>query len=238
MTGVQQFVVMSFGAVVALAGLWLLFVRKEGATNRIKVLGQEFELSTPALIVFLVGSGIFIMPFFVSPGPGDTTVTENTNSGSAPAQTVDRSTALSLAKTKDTNAHEEFVSNTASTDRDNPTWLTSKQIRGQGVGEDISYFYTVIAGPGVVTVTVDGRNKGGVVASAIDVEISDLDAKHLLDINMGNTTITERMVERLQLGRRQQIIMRVLLDGATIDYMVRLDGAVDFSSDPKLSSGQ
>ena len=35
---------------------------------------------------------------------------------------------------------------------------------------------------------------------------------------------------RVQLGRQQQVIMRVLLDKSTIDYMVRLEGAVDFSS--------
>jgi hypothetical protein len=85
MTDMQQFIVMSFGAVVALAGLWLLFLRKEGATNRIKLLGQEFELSTPALIVFLVGSGIFILPFVVTQDLGKSTSIPPTEKQPAPS---------------------------------------------------------------------------------------------------------------------------------------------------------
>lgn len=238
MTGIQQIIVMSFGAVVAFAGLWLLFLGREGATNRIKLLGQEFELSTPALIVFLVGSGIFILPFVLSQDVGKSNVIERTvqESTSASKQTIKRPPASSVAKTEKAKPHEDFAPDIASTNRDEPTWLSSNEIEGIGVGEDISYYYTFIAGPGIVKMTVDGRNKSG-LASAIDVELSDLDAKRLLAINMGNTNITKREVERVQLGRRQQIIMRVLLDELTIDYMVRLEGAVDFSSDPKLSGG-
>jgi hypothetical protein len=56
---------MLFGAVIALAGLWLLFTRNDAGANRLKILGQEFEISTPALVVFLVGSAIFILPIFL-----------------------------------------------------------------------------------------------------------------------------------------------------------------------------
>src|SRR5215831_10757086 len=55
-------VVMTFGVVVASTGLVLLFLRKEQAENNIKVLGWEFQISTPALVVFLVGCVVFIMP--------------------------------------------------------------------------------------------------------------------------------------------------------------------------------
>ena len=53
---------MAFGALVAVVGLALLYFRKEQAENKIKFLGQEFEISTPALVVFLVGCGIFVLP--------------------------------------------------------------------------------------------------------------------------------------------------------------------------------
>jgi hypothetical protein len=108
-----------------------------------------------------------------------------------------------------------------STNIDKPTLLTSNEIRGNGVG-GISYYYTFNAGPGTVKVTVDSKSKSG--GLAVDVEISDLDAKRLLYINMGYTTIDERKVERFQLGRRQQLIMRILLHKGTVDYMVRLEG--------------
>jgi len=116
-----------------------------------------------------------------------------------------------------------------STNIDKPTLLSSNETRGNGVGENISYYYTFSAGPGEVKVTVDGKNKVG-FGSAIDVEISDLDAKTLLDINLGNTTIDKRKVKRFQIGRQQQVILRILLSKVTLDYMVRLEGAVDFNA--------
>jgi hypothetical protein len=82
-----------------------------------------------------------------------------------------------------------------------------------------------------VKVTVDGKNKPhSYRGHAIDVEISDLDAKTLLQINLGNTQIDKRKVERFQLGRRQQVILRILLVESTLDYMVRLEGAGDFNA--------
>lgn len=125
-----------------------------------------------------------------------------------------------------------------STNIDKPTLLTSNEIRGNGVGEDISYYYTFNAGPGTVKVTVDGKNKPGGLTNAVGVEISDLDAKRLLYIHMGNTTIDKRKVERFQLGRRQQVIMRILLDELTLDYMVRLEGPIDFSPTTKVQGPQ
>ena len=125
-----------------------------------------------------------------------------------------------------------------STNIDKPTLLTSNEIRGNGVGEDISYYYTFNAGPGTVKVTVDGKNKPGGLTNAVGVEISDLDAKRLLYIHMGNTTIDKRKVERFQLGRRQQVIMRILLDELTLDYMVRLEGPIDFSPTTKVQGAQ
>jgi hypothetical protein len=65
MTNLQATIVMTFGALIAAAGLWLLFTKNEAGANRLKILGQEVEISTPALVVFLVGSAIFVLPFFL-----------------------------------------------------------------------------------------------------------------------------------------------------------------------------
>jgi len=54
--------VMTFGALVAAAGLVLLFIRQEQGQNKIRILGQEFQISTPALVVFLAGCALVIMP--------------------------------------------------------------------------------------------------------------------------------------------------------------------------------
>jgi hypothetical protein len=66
MTETQQIVTMVFGAAVAVAGIALMFFgRSENSRNHVKLLGMEFELSTPALAVFLVGSGLFVLPHFL-----------------------------------------------------------------------------------------------------------------------------------------------------------------------------
>jgi TIR domain-containing protein len=133
--------------------------------------------------------------------------------------------------------------NGPSTNIDKPTLLTSNEIRGNGVGEDISYYYTFNAGPGEVKVTVDGKNKPGgsfrdQLADPIAVEMSDLDAKILLGIRIDHTTIDRRKVERFQLHRRQQVIMRIFLVENTLDYMVRVEGPIDFSPTTKPQRSQ
>jgi hypothetical protein len=57
-----QAIVMLFGALTAAVGVLLLFLRQESGRNTIKIVGQEFEISTPALVVFLCGCVIFILP--------------------------------------------------------------------------------------------------------------------------------------------------------------------------------
>jgi hypothetical protein len=132
-----------------------------------------------------------------------------------------------------------------STTRNKPTPLTSNEISGKGVGEDISYYCTFNAGPGEVKVTVDGKNKPGLLAirpgefsDAVAVEISDLNANRLLYIEMALATINEPKVERFQLGHRQQVIMRILLSKHTLDYMVQLGGQIDFSPTTKAQGPQ
>jgi hypothetical protein len=44
-----QAIVMLFGALTAVVGVLLLFLRQEGGRNTIRIIGQEFEISTPAL---------------------------------------------------------------------------------------------------------------------------------------------------------------------------------------------
>jgi hypothetical protein len=57
-----QSMIMLFGAMVAAAGVLLLFLRNDQGQNKIKILSQEFEISTPALVVFLCGCCIFVLP--------------------------------------------------------------------------------------------------------------------------------------------------------------------------------
>jgi hypothetical protein len=71
----------------------------------------------------------------------------------------------------------------------NPKGLSSNEIRGEGVGEHMSYYYTFLAEPGTVKVIADGKNGFAGIAEALGVVLMDLDANELLEIHLGNTTI-------------------------------------------------
>ncbi|MCP4371188.1 MAG: toll/interleukin-1 receptor domain-containing protein [Deltaproteobacteria bacterium] len=122
---------------------------------------------------------------------------------------------------------ETKTKNIPSSDIDNPNWLHINKIEGYGVGEPVSHYYTFIAGPGIVKVTADAKNGFNGVADALGVVLMDMDAKKLLDFHMGNTTIDKRIVERVRIPKRQQVLLRLLLDEVTIDYMVRIEGDVE-----------
>ena len=93
-------------------------------------------------------------------------------------------------------------------------------------------------------VTVDGKVESGLLSRIfgdlpdLAVEISDLDAKRLSYVKTDLTAIGERKVARFQFDGRQQVIMRILLGKHTLDYMVRIEGQIDFSPAPKLQDPQ
>jgi hypothetical protein len=115
-----------------------------------------------------------------------------------------------------------------STDIDAPTPFPSGgTISGVGIGQDISYYYTFVGGPGEIRLVVDGKNEDADIASAVAVTISDMDARRIIGVHIGNTTISKREVARRQVLGQQQLLMRVLLSRHTLEYKVRLEGAVE-----------
>jgi hypothetical protein len=68
MDPIQQYIAMAFGAAVAVSGVALMLRgHRDSGRNAIEIWGQKIEISTPALVVFLVGSAIFVGPFFFEP---------------------------------------------------------------------------------------------------------------------------------------------------------------------------
>jgi hypothetical protein len=58
----QIFFVMLFGALIAAAGIALFYIGKGSGQNRLILFGQTFEVSTPALVIVILGCGVFVMP--------------------------------------------------------------------------------------------------------------------------------------------------------------------------------
>jgi hypothetical protein len=117
-----------------------------------------------------------------------------------------------------------------STDRDNPTQLTSNEIKDEGVGKTVEYYYGFTAGPGEVTVTVDLKAKA--YSTAVRFELLDAESNQILTHNMNAATTTggERAVKKARVREKQQVTLKLVLDSNTGEYMIRLGGAVEFQS--------
>jgi hypothetical protein len=123
-----------------------------------------------------------------------------------------------------------------STDRDNPTPLTSNDIRGNAIGKKVEYYYTLLAGPGEVILTVDSGAKGSF--SQLEAELFDLDAQKLAQVqNLPYPGETSRRVTRVTFGAQQPVLLRIFLDRDAAQYLVRLGGAVQVAGPDASFSG-
>jgi outer membrane protein OmpA-like peptidoglycan-associated protein len=120
------------------------------------------------------------------------------------------------------------VAGAGSTDIDAPTRLAGNRIKGEGVKQAVSYFYAFNAGPGELSLTVDGKNQSAAVTDALKVTLYSLRSEKLCDLSLGNTTIDKRAVFPCKFEQRQPVILRLDLKPETIDYRVKFEGPYDF----------
>jgi hypothetical protein len=135
--------------------------------------------------------------------------------------------ALLLLSLPTTQAYAQSV------DRDNPTSLTTNEVRGLGTGKEVQYYYTFLAGPGEVILTTDAAAKSG--STFFEVEVFNMDAEQLDVIRYGPTRTPERKVKRFQIAQQQPVLLRINLDTNAGAYMVRVGGAVQLDSAATLS---
>ena len=134
-------------------------------------------------------------------------------------------------RTEQNKQSAQIITNDSpSTDIDNPTWLSANAIRGEGLGKEVSYYYTFMAEPGTLKITVDGKIRSGSYTNAIEVVLMDMDANRLLEINLGLTWVDKRVVKRVKIPHSQQLLLRVLLSEGTMDYKVKVEGAVNLEA--------
>jgi hypothetical protein len=129
------------------------------------------------------------------------------------------------------HSHE---ANAQSIDRDNPTPLTANEVRGNGTGKDVQYYYTFLAGPGEVILTTDAAAKSG--STFFEVEVFNMDAEQIDVIRYGPTRTPERKVKRFQIAQQQPVLLRINLDTSAGQFMVRVGGAVQLDSPATLSA--
>ncbi len=120
-----------------------------------------------------------------------------------------------------------------SIDRDNPSPLTSNEVRGQGIGKNVEYFYSFLAGPDEVILTSDVRAKA--YSTFFETLLFNMDAQELGVIRYGPTMRSERRVTRIQIAQQQPVLLQIALDSSAGDYLVRVSGAVQLDTAATLS---
>ncbi len=76
-------------------------------------------------------------------------------------------------------------------------------------------------------------------STAVRFELLDAESNQLLAHNMNAATSTgaERVVKRVRIREKQTVLLKLVLDGNTGEYAVRLGGAVEFTNEASAPGG-
>lgn len=120
---------------------------------------------------------------------------------------------------------------TPSTDRDNPTLLTSNFISNSGVDEKTEYFYSFAAGPGQVTLTLDVKAQKNTAVSSVDIEVFDAKAQSRLSTYANpDHGASKHAAKTLNLTSKQTLLLQVTVSPGVETYSITLDGPIDIPS--------
>jgi outer membrane protein OmpA-like peptidoglycan-associated protein len=115
----------------------------------------------------------------------------------------------------------------ASTDLDSPTPLPSKEIKGVGIKQKLTYYYALNAGTGTIKLTATAKNSPSGATQALAFGLQDLKANKLCSESHGNTNADKTITINCQVEKAQPLILRLDLSEETIDYAVSLEGPVE-----------
>jgi hypothetical protein len=134
--------------------------------------------------------------------------------------------------------------NSQSRDRENPTHLASTEISGV-IGDNLgeSYYYTFVAGPGDVTLTLTlegtGWARNRVNFMGVGFELFNEEDQRIRSGGVRAYTPNARAVERIKFSRRQRVLLHVKISerSDSAKYWLRLSGPVDIGQDVPIGSG-
>ena len=115
-----------------------------------------------------------------------------------------------------------------STDIDEPTKLKTNRVRGEGPKKPVTYYYAFNAGPGELTLTIDGRNASAASTEALIGGLYTLRSEKICETQLGNTTLEKRAVTTCKVDKRQPVLLRLDLSAETVDFRARFEGPHDF----------
>ncbi|MDT5269616.1 MAG: hypothetical protein QOH49_1802 [Acidobacteriota bacterium] len=121
--------------------------------------------------------------------------------------------------------------NAQSTDRDHPTPLSSNELTGRLDGNGGETFYSFVAGPGELTITVDVKSTDGTFAMPFEL-LNANGADSLLCCEFaqaGAPGETGRSVKSIRIKSRQTVILHLTeYKYGAGTYRVRFDGPTSF----------
>lgn len=113
----------------------------------------------------------------------------------------------------------------ASMDRDNPTPLASNDLKGELDGSITESFYSFLAGPGDLTVTVDVKSTEG--TSVLNYELLNKDGAKSLASSYAQANSpgqSGRDIQTVKLESRQTVLLLLRQSSGKGTYAVRLGG--------------
>lgn len=128
------------------------------------------------------------------------------------------------------------VAQAPSTDRDNPTQLTSSEIKGDGVDDKTQYFYSFTGGPGDITITLDVKAEKSTAVSSVDIALFNAQAKKLLSTYSNpDHGSSKRAVETVTVHGTQTLLLEVDVSTGVASFKIKVDGAVSIKPAASLS---
>ena len=118
-----------------------------------------------------------------------------------------------------------------STDIDDPTVVTQSVIQGKnpGKGEDIIYYYTFTAGPGILKINTDQKSVGITGNANLSWELTDANFNKLGSEDFYQVTTLERKVKEIKLIKKQKVILKVEVTEDVKLFKFLFTGAVSFT---------
>lgn len=128
--------------------------------------------------------------------------------------------------------------NSQSRDRGNPTRLSSTEISGV-IGDNLgdSYYYTFVAGPGEMTLTLTlegtGWSPNRVNFMGVGFELFNEDNERIKARGVSAYRPQARAVERINFSRRQRVLLHIKIprNSDSAKYWLRFSGPVNIGQD-------
>ena len=119
-----------------------------------------------------------------------------------------------------------------STDPDSPTVVTQSAVQWKlsGKGKTVVYYYTFIAGSGILKITTDQTSVGITAMQNLSWELTDANFKTIKSEDFYGVTTSERRVTEINLTKKQKVILKVMVTDDVQNYKLQFAGAVNFTN--------